>query len=58
MQILKRVTNCGEKCPLLLVTPNYYFSSDGYCPEVFNAIMYKTFALLIVACGVAVFVTK
>lgn len=29
-----------KKCPLSLVTPNYYFLSDGYCPVVFKAIMY------------------
>lgn len=40
MQILGGVTNYGEKSLLLLVTLNYYFLSDGYCPVVFNAIMY------------------
>lgn len=56
MQILRGMKNHGEKCPLFLVTPKLLFLSDGYCPVVFNAIC--TFALLILACGVAVFVTK
>lgn len=40
MQILRGATNYGEKMSLSLVTPNYYFLSDGYCPVVFKAIMY------------------